>query len=436
MALAGGGELAQTFIELGGVIAGLAVLARVSGRFGISAIPLYLVAGLAFGEGGLVPLSLSEGFIEVGAEIGVILLLFMIGLEYTGEELAGSLRTGLTPGLIDLVLNFTPGVVAALLLGWGPLAAMVLGGVTYISSSGIIAKVLADLGRLGNRETPTVLSILVIEDLAMAVFLPLLAVLLLGTGMVAAVLSLSAAMLTVTVVLILALRYGNVVSRLVQSESDEVLLLSVFGIVLLVAGVAQRLQVSAAVGAFLVGIALSEPVVEPVRELVRPLRDLFAAIFFFFFGLQIDSATIPAVLPVAVALGVVTAVSKLATGIWSTRRIGVARRGQIRAGAALVARGEFSIVLAGLGVAAGLAPALGPVSAAYVLLLAVAGPLLTRYAEPAADLLFPVAGRPRLRAYRTGRDAHSTPAMQPSDHAIAQAPGRIGDDRGDGGVAQ
>src|SRR5579871_5388302 len=165
-------DVSQIFIELGLAIFGLAILARFASRWGFSAIPLYLLAGLAFGKGGLAPLNVSEQFIHIGAEIGVLLLLFMLGLEYSGEELKESLRLGLPAGIADLALNFPPGFIAGLLLGWKPLAAVLLGGVTYISSSGIAARVLEELGRLGHPETPTVLSILVLEDLAMAVYLP------------------------------------------------------------------------------------------------------------------------------------------------------------------------------------------------------------------------------------------------------------------------
>jgi monovalent cation:H+ antiporter-2, CPA2 family len=151
------GDISLLFIELGIVIVGLAAAARLSSRLGFSTIPLYLLAGLAFGKGGLAPLPLSQGFIHVGAEIGVLLLLFMLGLEYTGEELKQQLRTGLPAGLVDLALNFPPGVIAGYLLGWSSLAAVLLGGVTYISSSGVIAKILADTGRLNHPETPAVM---------------------------------------------------------------------------------------------------------------------------------------------------------------------------------------------------------------------------------------------------------------------------------------
>lgn len=374
--------VAAVFIELGVAIVGLAVLARLANRLGFSAIPLYLIAGLAFGNGGLLPLPLSKDFIEFGAEIGVLLLLFMLGLEYTGEELGANLRTGLPAGVVDLVLNFSPGVLAGFALGWSPLAALLLGGVTYISSSGIIAKVLAELGRLQNPETPVVLSILVLEDLVMAVYLPLVAVLLIGQGLVAGLVSIAIALITVGVVLFVAIRYGKALSDLVAHQSDEVILLTTFGLVLVVAGIAQQLQVSAAVGAFLVGVALSGPIVEQAHRLLAPLRDLFAATFFFFFGLQIDPSTLPSVLVLAVGLGILTALTKLLAGWWAARRAGVAAPGPLRAGAALVARGEFSIVIAGLGVSAGLEPRLGPLSAAYVLFLAVLGPILARLIEP------------------------------------------------------
>ena len=374
--------LALLLIELGGLVVCLAVLARLAGWLKLSPIPLYLLAGFAFGDGGILPLSLSESFVEVGAEIGVLLLLFMLGLEYTAYELQTSLRTGWTSGVVDALLNFTPGVLFGLALGWEPIAAVLLGGVTYISSSGVISKVLTDLDRLGNRETPAVLSILVMEDLAMAIYLPAIAVLLAATGFVAGLASLGAAVATVLVVFVIALNFGEPLSRAISSRSDETVLLTIFGLILLVAGVAQRLQVSAAIGAFLVGIALEGAVAERARELLSPLRDLFAAVFFVFFGLQVDPRNIPPVAALALVLAGITALTKLATGWWAARRIGVGTRGRWRAGAALVARGEFSIVIAGLGSANALEPQLRPLAAAYVLTMVVLGPTLARVIEP------------------------------------------------------
>lgn len=372
-------NVSQVFIELGAATVGLAILARFANRLGFSAIPLYLLFGLAFGNGGLVPLSVSEDFTHIGAEIGVLLLLFMLGLEYTGEDLKENLQTGFSSGVVDFVLNFPPGLIAGLLLRWGPLPSALLGGVTYISSSGIIATVLAELKRLKNPETPSIISVLVLEDLAMAVYLPLVAVLLVGGGAQKVIFSVFIAIAMVGAILAVALRYGRQISKFFLHESDEIILLTTFGSVLLVGGMAQRLQVSAAIGAFLVGIALSGPIAEKSRRLLGPLRDLFAATFFFFFGLQIDPRTLPGVMLLAVGLGLVSALTKVLTGYWAAGRTGVDRRGRIRAGMELIARGEFSIVIAGLGT--GIEPQLGPLAAAYVLFLAVLGPILARFAK-------------------------------------------------------
>jgi CPA2 family monovalent cation:H+ antiporter-2 len=375
-------DVSAVFLELGAAIVGLAILARIASRWALSAIPLYLLAGVAFGKGGLMPLPFSEGFVHIGAEIGVILLLFMLGLEYTGDQLVTSLRAGTTAGLLDAVLNFLPGVTAAELLGWNFRAAILLGGITYISSSGVIAKMLTDLRRLDRPETPIVLSILVIEDLAMAVYLPIVAVLLSGEGMRSALVSIAVALAILSVGLTVAIRYAGTISRIVAHESDEIILLTTFGAVLLVAGIAEHFQVSAAIGAFLVGIALSGPLAERAHRLVGPLRDLFAAVFFFFFGLQIDPATLPAVLPAALAIGVVTALTKFITGWWSARRAGIDIGGRISAGATLIARGEFSIVIAGLGAEAAGQRELGSLAAAYVLFMAILGPLVVRAMHP------------------------------------------------------
>jgi CPA2 family monovalent cation:H+ antiporter-2 len=188
--------------------------------------------------------------------------------------------------------------------------------------------------------------------------------------------SVCCAIAVVSIALLAALRLGPQISRLVAHESDEIILLTTVGAVLLVAGIVQRFQVSAAIGAFLVGIALSGSVAQQSERLVSPLRDLFAAMFFFFFGLEIDPAVLPKWLPFALGLAVVTTLTKLLTGYWVGRKLSIERRGSIRAGAELVARGEFSIVIAGLGVA--IEPRLGPISGAYVLIMAIAGLVLAK----------------------------------------------------------
>jgi CPA2 family monovalent cation:H+ antiporter-2 len=368
-------------IELGGVVLLLAILARVAHRFAFSPIPLYLLAGLAFGQGGVIRLFTADEFIEAGAEIGLILLLFSLGLEYSARELVDSLRTTGPTGVLDAVLNFTPGFVAGLLLGWGSVPALFLGGVTYISSSGVIARVLDELGWMGNRETPLVLGVLVLEDLVMAGFLPLATVLLVGGGAARVATSIGLAALVVAAVVAVAARYGPAISRAVFSRSDEALLFGILAVLLLTAGATEALNVSAAIGAFLAGIAFSGPAADRARSLLVPLRSVFAGAFFLFFGFQVDPGAVPEALAPATALAAVGAATKFATGWFAARRARLGRRGRIRAGVGLIARGEFSIVIAGIAVAEGAEPELGPLAAAYVLILAAAGPLLARAAD-------------------------------------------------------
>lgn len=368
-------------LELGAVLLGLAVLGRVARRFGLPSIPLYLLAGLGAGEGGLVALDASRDFIRIGAEIGVVLLLLLLGLEYSATELNRELRRNWRSGVIDVVMNLIPGVVFGLVLGWAPVAALLLGGITYVSSSGIIAKLIGDLGRIGNRETPVVLAVLVMEDLVMAIFLPVIAVLLVGASPLEGAVSVVAAVGAVIAALVASARWGHHLSRMIASRSNELLLLTILGVVLVVAGLAEEVQVSAAVAAFVIGVTLSGYVAEHGRELLEPLRDVFGGLFFVFFGLRVDPGTLgPAVLPAA-CLAVVTGCTKYCSGWLAARGARVGGRGRVRAGLSLVPRGEFSVVIAGLGVAAGVEHDLGPLAACYVLMLAVVGSLLMRYAD-------------------------------------------------------
>ncbi|NKX55224.1 cation:proton antiporter [Arthrobacter sp. E918] len=350
----------------------------------MSPVPLYLLGGLAFGQGGFIQFHGVAEFGHIAGEIGVVLLLLMLGLEYTAAELVTGLKQSWQAGLMDLVLNFTPGALLAYMLGWGPVGAMVLGGVTYISSSGIAAKVLTDLGRLGNRETPVVLAVLVLEDLAMAGYLPVMTAVLGGIGLLGGATTVGISLLVVTAVLLAALRFGHRISAWIHSPEQETFLLKIIGAALLVAGLASAMQVSAAVGAFLLGIAISGATADSAARLLEPLRDLFAATFFVVFGLNTDPSTMPPVIGWAVLLAIVTAATKMATGAWAARRAGIGRWGRVRAGTVLIARGEFSIVVAGLAVASGVLPeALNALVAAYVMLMAVAGPIAARFAEPA-----------------------------------------------------
>jgi CPA2 family monovalent cation:H+ antiporter-2 len=242
----------------------------------------------------------------------------------------------------------------------------------------VAAKVLTDLGRLGNRETPAVLNLLVMEDLAMALYLPVVGAVVAGTTFGETVVAVVVAFAAVALILVVALRWGHGLSRLLSPGSDEAVLLSVFGLTLLVGGLAQRVQVSAAIGAFLVGLALSGPVQERAGTLVQPLRDLFAATFFLFFSYQIRPGALTEAIVPAMALAALGTGGKLAAGWVAAAPLGVGRNARLRAGSVLVARGEFSIVIASLGAGLANGADLRALAAAFVLLTATAGPVLTK----------------------------------------------------------
>lgn len=385
---------AAFLVEFGALLILLGAAGALALRVGLSTAPLFLLAGLLVAQGGPVDLTSARPFLDAAAAVGVVLLLLALGLEFSTEEFAASMRRHTGSGVIDFVLNASPGLIIGLLLGWSIPACIAMAGVTWVSSSGIVAKVLGDLDRLGNRETPAVLSILVIEDIAMAAYLPILGVLLVGGTVLTGSLGAALAIGIVVSILLFAQKAERIAERLLNHDDDEQVLLRVLGLTLFVAGLAELLHISSAVGAFLVGLAIPKGAARRARRVIEPLRDLFAAVFFLAFASQTELASVPGVLPEAILLAVVTMITKVITGWYAAGREGAAVRGRMRAGTVLVARGEFSIVIAGLAVAAGFAE-VGPLATTYVLLLAVCGPVLARLAD---SLATPLVRRAAARA--------------------------------------
>ncbi len=370
---------APLLFELGAILLVLTVLGSVARRYGLSPIPLYLLTGLFLGTGGVAPVASAAEFVQTGASIGVVLLLLTLGLEFSVAEFSESLRRHLPSAAVDLVLNAVPGAVAGWLLGLDAVGIVALAGITYISSSGVIARLLGDLNRLGNRETPAVLSVLVLEDFAMAAYLPVLTVLASGGTLVEAMVWTAVALGALGLAFLVSFRWGHHVGRALGHPEDEQLLLRILGLTLIVAAVAEQLHASAAVGAFLVGLTLTGPTADRARTVLSPLRDLFAAVFFVAIGLAVAPADLLPMLPFALALAAVTAVTKIITGAYAAHREGAARAGQRRAGVALIARGEFSLVIIGL-VGTGVGT-LAAVATPYVFILAIAGPVLARFTK-------------------------------------------------------
>lgn len=376
-------SLPQLFLEFGLLLIGLGIIARLAQRFGFSAVPFYLLAGLVMGEGGLYGIDPRGILVPTLAELGVVLLLLLLGLEYSGTQLVETARRQSRSGVIDLVLNATPGVAMAFILGWGYVGALALGGVTYISSSGIVSQVVRDLRWRRNPETRPVVSILVLEDLVMAPYLPILTVVLTGAGLVSGLVSTGVALVVVAVVILIAVRRDGWAQRFFKTSEPVGVLLVVFGAAVAAAGLAGLVSFSPAVAAFLVGLLLTGEVAEVARRRLDPLRELLAAVFFAYFGLSTNPADMPGVILPAFLLAIVTIATKFVTGWYASRTVGGGTISRLRAGALLSARGEFSVVIAGIAAVSTVLPGqFQAFVAAYVLITAGIAPILARYAEP------------------------------------------------------
>ena len=369
-AVQGSPESILTLIELGAMLLGLGITAFIAHRLKFSVVPFYLLIGLFLGKGGFFPLELSEDFLNTGAQLGAIALLLMLGLEYSGRELIGAFLERRSVGPIDILANFVPGAIVGYLLGWGLVGAMVLGGITFVSSSGIASQLIKDTGWRKSELAKRVTSVLVFEDLILAPYLPLLTAIVLNLGVMAGAISISIALVITGIVLLIAAREQNALARVMSVSSPGGLLLTVFGSALLAAGVAESVGFSSAVAAFLVGLLLTGEVAAAARLRLSPLRDLFAAIFFVFFGLNIDPSAVWAALPIGVLLAILGAAGKLATG-WATTRGMNDQLSWLRAAAFLTPRGEFSLVIAGIASVAWFAENLAAITLAYVLVTTV-----------------------------------------------------------------
>ena len=363
--------------EIGLVLLVLGIAAFIAVKIKLSVVPFYLAIGLALGKGGLVPLDLSEAFLNTGAQLGAILLLLMLGLEHSGPNLASAFMERKSIGAIDFALNAIPGALIGLLLGWGILGAVVLGGITYVSSSGIASQMMKETGWQRSEVSRRVTTVLVVEDLTLAPYLPLLTTLVAGAGAIAGFLSVTVAVIVTTGALLLSFRGENALGKVLNTQAQGGLLLTVFGAALLAAGTAEMVGFSSAVAAFLVGLALTGEVAHAVRLRLSPLRDLFAAIFFLFFGLSVSPAEMLSVLPLAVVLTALGVAGKMYVG-WNIARDMSDGAAWKRAGAFLIPRGEFSIVIAGLAATTSFGGQLQALTITYVLLTSLAASIALR----------------------------------------------------------
>ena len=384
LALGGSAETASTLAEIGALLLGLGIIAFVAARIRFSVVPIYLLVGLIVGQGGFGLISLSQDFLDLGAQIGAILLLLLLGLEHSAPDLAKAFKERKSAGFFDVAVNFIPGAALALLFGWGPLAALALGGISYVSSSGIASELIRESGWRRSELSRRIVTILVFEDLALAPYLPLLTSLVLGLSALAGLLSVSIALIITGIILIISYRGKAQWSRILNPEVPSALLLTVFGSALLAAGVADLAGFSGAVAAFLVGLLLTGEVANTVRGRLGSLRDLFAAIFFLFFGLSTDFTDLVEVFPAVAILVIAGVAGKFAVGWWIAKDMND-KSMWIRAGAFLTPRGEFSMVIAALAGPVVLSVSLQAITLSYVFLTAIIGSLVIRFIRSGFD---------------------------------------------------
>jgi CPA2 family monovalent cation:H+ antiporter-2 len=364
--------------EIGVIFFFLGLIAFLAARFQISAVPFFLLVGLAFGEGGISNIDVSGEYLDTTAAIGALLLLLLLGLEYSARELATSMQTHFRAGILDFVFNAIPGALLGWMLGWGIIGVVGLAGITYVSSSGIASQLMRDAGAQRSEVAKRTVAILVIEDLALAPYLPIVTALVSGIGVWQGLFSVGVALIVTGLVLIVGMRTENWFARILNSPDPRALLLTVLGAALMAAGGAELVGFSGAVAAFLVGLILSGEVANAVRLRLGPLRDLASSVFFLFFGLATDPRDIPEVLPYAIGLAIVGTIGKFAVAKYITRGM-LDPLSWRRVGAFLTPRGEFSILIAGLLGAATFSTELQAMTTAYVITTAIIGSVFVMY---------------------------------------------------------
>ncbi len=382
--------------EVGLALGLVAAAALISSKLRFSNVPLLILVGMAVGPHAPKIWILDFRFIEsaplIGfmGRIGVLFLLFYLGLEFSVSRLIKSGRSIAVAGTIYLAINLATGLLYPFLMGWPIREVLVVAGITTISSTAIVAKVLFDLRRSANPETELILGIVMFQDVFLAFYLSLVSGVVLSnaTSIGGVLTSAALAFVFIMGLIVLGRLATPLLNRAFRISSNEVFLLVIFASLFLLAGFGETIHVAEAIGALLLGLVLSETEHgERIERMIVPFRDFFGALFFFGFGLTIDPLALGGAVWTAIGAVVVTLIGNIAAGVLAGRNAGLPSKASLNIGLTIVSRGEFSIIMADLAKAGGLLPVLQPFAALYVLILAVLGPLLTKESERIYDLL-------------------------------------------------
>ncbi|MED4610044.1 K(+)/H(+) antiporter subunit KhtU [Bacillus subtilis] len=382
--------------EVGTALVLVAIASVIANKIKFSIIPFLIVLGMLVGphapKMGIIDLTFiqSSEIIEFFGRMGVLFLLFYLGLEFSVGKLIKSGKSIAVGGTIYILINFSLGLLYGFITGFSFLEVLILAGVITISSSAIVAKVLVDLKRTANPETELILGIIMFEDIFLAVYLSVVSGLILGdaTSVGSALLSILIAFGYMLLFFIAARKLPPLLNKLLDIRSNEVFIIVIFAALFFIAGFSETIHVAEAIGALLLGLVFSETEhSDRIEHLVVPFRDFFGAMFFFSFGLSIDPFSLGEAVWLALGAVILTILGNFIAGMVAGRRAGLSHKASSNIGLTIVSRGEFSIIVANLGIAGGLSATLKPFAALYVLILAILGPLVTKEAKRIYRLL-------------------------------------------------
>ena len=374
----------------------IATAALLAAKFRFTIVPLLIAAGIIVGEHAFqigpvdFRLTHSAEIIHFMGRVGVLLLLFYLGLEFSLGRFLKAGRSVLIGGTIYVAINFTLGILLGLALGFPIKEVLVVAGIVTSTSTAIVAKVIVELNRTANPETELLLGMILFDDIFLALYLSILSGLVLSgaTSVGGVVLSAGLALGFMIAVLAVGRKLVPWLNRALNIQSDEVFLVTILAGVFAVAAFSETLHVAEAIGALLFGLVLAETEHRHrIEHLLLPLRDFFGAVFFFSFGLSINPFQLGgAVIPALIAV-LVTLFGNITAGLLAGKANKLSPRAATNLGVTISSRGEISIVVANLAKAGGLLAALQPFAALYVLILSILGPILTKESRLVYNLL-------------------------------------------------
>ena len=374
-------------LEVGTALVLIAIAAVLAGKFKFSIIPFLIILGMVVGPHapviGIIDLTFIESkeFIDFLGRIGVLFLLFYLGLEFSVKKLQRSGKNIVVGGSIYIFINFTLGLLYGLINGFPLQETLIIAGIITFSSSAIVAKVLVDLKRTGNKETELILGIIMFEDIVLAVYLSIVSGLVLGsaTSLMSTIFSIVISLGYILLFFVIARVGTKFLNKILNIASSEIFIIVIFAALFFIAGLSETIHVAEAIGALLLGLVFSETEhSDRIEHLVVPFRDFFGAIFFFSFGLSIEPATLGGAVWLTLGAVAITIIGNFVAGLIAGRKADLSYKASSNIGLTIVSRGEFSIILANLAVMGNLMPVIKPFSALYVLILAILGPLLTK----------------------------------------------------------